>query len=108
MFENGSKCPGVLLGPREIEHGNPKWGFAYEGNGAINITINADFSVTIGGSGSPGGNGRVVPGGCAAATPTATIICWYNANYGYFGSDSVWQEYPSLPRGSCDQHRVWR
>ena len=96
--ENGPKCPGASWAA-EIEHGNQKWGFAYEGNGAINITINADSSVTIGGSGSPGGNGKVVPGGCAAATPTATFICWYNANYGYFGLDSVGRNTRAYPVG---------
>jgi hypothetical protein len=96
VSEDGTKCPGASWAA-EIEHSNQKWGFAYEGNGAINITINADSSVTIGGSGTPGGNGRVVPGGCAAATPTATIICWYNANYGYTGSDSVGRNTHAYP-----------
>jgi hypothetical protein len=102
ISEDGSKCPGASWAA-EIEHGNQKWGFAYEGNGAINITINADSSVTVGGSGTPGGNGRVIPGGCAAATPTptptptATIICWYNANYAYTGSDSVGRNTPAYP-----------
>lgn len=104
ISENGSTCPGNSWAA-EIEHGNQKWGFAYEGNGAINITINADSTVTIGGSGTPGGNGRVVPGGCAAATPTptptptATIICWYNASYAYTGSDSVGRNTPAYPVG---------
>jgi hypothetical protein len=104
ISEDGSKCPGASWAA-EIEHGNQKWGFAYEGNGAINITINADSSVTVGGSGTPGGNGRVIPGGCAAATPTptptptATIICWYNANYAYTGSDSVGRNTPAYPVG---------
>jgi hypothetical protein len=62
-IKDGPQCPGASWAA-EIKHGNQKWGFAYEGNGVINLTINADSSVTIGGSGTPGGNGRVVPGGC--------------------------------------------
>jgi hypothetical protein len=72
VYEDGSKCPGASWAAK-IEHGTQKWGFAYEGNGAINITINADFTVTVGGSGTPGGNGRVVPGGCDAAPAAVTV-----------------------------------
>jgi hypothetical protein len=69
---DGPKCPGASWAA-EIVQGTQKWGFAYEGNGAINIAINADSSVSISGSGTPGGNGRVVPGGCGPVTPTEFV-----------------------------------
>ena len=63
IYENGQSCPGYSWAAF-LTLNNQKWGFGYEGNGVINITINADYSVTIGGTGTPGGNGKVFPGGC--------------------------------------------
>jgi len=78
IYEDGSKCPGASWAV-EIEHGAQKWAFAYEGNGAIDITISAEHAVTI------GGNGRVVPGGCNASVQMATLTCWYGGDFGYNG-----------------------
>ena len=63
IYEDGTKCPGYSWAAK-IEYGAQKWGFGYEGDGKINITINADSTIVIGGSGTPGGNGKVFPGGC--------------------------------------------
>lgn len=63
IYENANRCPGYSWAAF-LDLNDQKWGFGYEGNGVINVTINADYSVTIGGSGTPGGNGKVFPGGC--------------------------------------------
>lgn len=81
IYENGSRCPGNSWAA-EIEHGTQKWGFGYEGNGAIDITIAADHSVKI------GGNGHVVAGGCDGSAPPpemATLTCWYRGDFSYYG-----------------------
>jgi hypothetical protein len=65
IYENGTtNCPDFGASVAIIEYRGQKWGFGYQGNGAINITINADYTLTLGGSGTPGGNGKVFPGGC--------------------------------------------
>jgi hypothetical protein len=63
IYEDGSRCPGFSWAAK-IEYAGQKWGFGYEGDGIINLTLNADNSLTVGGTGTPGGNGRVFPGGC--------------------------------------------
>ncbi|MET3132776.1 hypothetical protein AAKU55_003056 [Oxalobacteraceae bacterium GrIS 1.11] len=60
--EQGLACPGINYSTT-IEYSGQKWAFAYEGEGVINITVNADKSITITGS-ETGGNGTVFPGGC--------------------------------------------
>lgn len=57
IYEDGTKCPGFTWAAK-IEYAGQKWGFGYEGNGVINLTLNADDSLTV------GGNGTVFPGGC--------------------------------------------
>lgn len=63
IYEDGTSCPGFTWAAK-IEYNGQKWGFGYEGDGMINLTINADNSLVVGGTGTPGGNGRVFPGGC--------------------------------------------
>jgi len=63
IYEDGTSCPGFSWAAK-IEYGGLKWGFGYEGAGMINLTFNDDNSLTVGGTGTPGGNGRVFPGGC--------------------------------------------
>jgi hypothetical protein len=63
IYEDGTTCPGFTWAAK-IEYAGQKWGFGYEGGGAINLTFNADNSLTVTGSGTTGGNGQVFPGGC--------------------------------------------
>ncbi|MEO6431714.1 MAG: hypothetical protein ABIO50_08170 [Nitrosospira sp.] len=63
IYEDGTSCPGFPWAAK-IEYAGLKWGFGYNGDGIINLTLNADNSLTVGGTGTPGGNGRVFPGGC--------------------------------------------
>lgn len=63
IWEDATRCPGFTWAAN-IEYAGSKWGFGYEGDGVINLTLNADNTLTVGGSGTPGGNGRVFPGGC--------------------------------------------
>ncbi|MBI1207710.1 MAG: hypothetical protein GC191_10535 [Azospirillum sp.] len=61
--ESDKICPGYSWAAK-IEFDNGRWGFGYEGTGLINITINEDGTIDVGGSETSGGSGKVFPGGC--------------------------------------------
>jgi hypothetical protein len=62
--QSGRLCPGYRYAAL-LQLGEQRWGFGYQGDaGYINVTVNADSTVGIGGTGTPGGKGEVFPGGC--------------------------------------------